>query len=567
MIEGLSTEKCEQRNRIVAQREEVEGAPIRFLAGSADGFATTETAGHLPEDMEGALRLINEGIPENAPRLSADDVYIHYLEAASNNFIGDRFAFLSESTLRNIAEDASRGFAFMNSHRTGSVSQPSELPFGKTFAGQYQAGMDSQGRKRKRAVVGVYMLRGIKPNGENGPTTDDLDLMIRGGQVADVSVGLSKGEKICNVCSGVLSECPHVPGTRRAMTDEQVTAQTANNIPGGKASYTIENARCGEVSAVFDGAVPGAGVKKVMAFKQAGKLNHRELKDARLAFGSLLSGDFSMDTELLDQISDAVAEGVRAGMGGSIEGVEAVTLAPLAPAPDQDELKREQEALRAELDIQAKQLAELLAARPGEPAVKLENNQDGQEGEEEMGTATGTATVPDNALLFAEVNEQMASLKAELQKAKETAAQQAEQIAKLSERNAKLEAEAQEARFTAEVEGAVRGGVCWFGDHDKHKGMLKKLSGAFGEDSAEVKQYIEQNRAFALQLAASDLLKEFGSNGTGDDLSALEELTNAANKLREQNPGMTDAVSFDLAAQRNPEIYERYVTEQRGGRK
>lgn len=496
---AFDKEKCEQRNRLVAQKEQVEGASIRFLAQGTPDFTVQETAGTMPQDEKSVMAAINTLLPQDAPQLTAADVYVHYLEAASSNFIGDRYAFLGESTLRNIAADAAQGVAFMNSHRTGSVSTPSELPFGKTFAGQYQSGMDAQGRQKKCAIVGFYMLRGIQPNGSNGPTTEDLDKMIRGGQVADVSVGLSKGEAICNVCNSMLADCSHVPGTRRAMSDQQVEAQTAAGIPGGHASYTIENARLGEVSAVFNGAIPGAGVKKVMKLRR--KLGNAEWREARQAFGTLLNRGTAMDEDLMDQVSEAVKEGVQAALANK----------PL-------ELTASEE----------KEMAEPKAAPVADPAI-------------------------------AELQAQLAAQQAEVEKLKAEKDQAEKLASQSSERIQKLEAEAQRKRFSDEVLG-VGGKARWVGETEGHVSHLCALAGAFGEDSAQVKFYVEQQRARAAEIAENAAFKVMGSEREGGGNSALAELESLAKK-RSTDEGQSYAVAYDAVCQENPALYDRYLKE------
>ena len=526
-ILGLDKELCERRNRVVARREDVEGVPIRFLAKGEDFRSNGESFGQMPNTTDHALAVINSKLPEGATELTADDVYIHFIEAANSNFIGDRFMFLGESTLRNIATDAERGFAFMNSHRTGSLSQPSELPFGKTFAGQFQSGKDADGQPQQRALVAFYMLRNVKPNGENGPTTDDLHAMIAGGQVADVSVGLMGGEALCDLCSTNLREadCPHAPGTKRSMTDLEIDAQSKRGVPGGKASYTLENARCGEVSAVFDGAVPGAGVKKVMSLRKKGKLNHREWKEARAVFGSLLNGDLSMDQDIFAEIADAVETGVRAGFApvDSTES-EPKTIQQNALASTVTE-PSEPAALRDSKGV--KPMAETLS-----PVVELDS--------------AGT-----EALDFAKLNAELVTARAERDK--------------LAERTAKLEADARNTRFSAEVEGTVANGVRWFGDHEAHKNLLNKMASAFGEKSPEVDQYILQNRAYAAQLAESKLLDELGNNfAATEEASALEQLQIKANEIQLASPKLTKEQAFAQATQTNPALYEQYVSETRG---
>lgn len=535
-IPGLDASLCEKRNRVVARKESVEGVPIRFLTDrNAEQSLFMDFSKRL-DDIEPTTMLdaINAKLPEGAAKLTADDVYIHILEAANSNFVGDRYMFLAESTLRNIAADAERGFAFMNSHRTGSLSQPSELPFGQTFAGQFQAGTDADGNPMQRALVGVYMLRGVKPNGDGGPSTDDLHRMIEAGQVSDVSVGLTQGEAFCDVCGTNLmqAECAHVPGTRRAMDDLQIDAQKKKGVPEGRCSYTLENARCGEVSAVFNGAVPGAGVKKVMSLRKKGKLAHREWKEARAVFGSLLSGDLSMDSDLFSEVAEAVETGVRAALADRSE----------SPVPTENDIAT----------APASTVTEPLANVPSEPAALRATQSTGVEQMAEEIVSVVNPDSADTANPYTDLTAKLSTLQAEVEK--------------LTARNARLEAEAQMTRFAAEVEGTATGKK-WFGDTDKHKTMLVKLASAFGEDSAEVKQYIEQNRAFAAQMAESVLLQELGSNHAGNEsATALEQLTARASEIHAANPALTKEQAFAQATQVYPALYEQHVRETRGGK-
>jgi hypothetical protein len=260
-------------------------------------------------------------LPEGASPLTAADVYVHYIEAANNNFVGDRFMFLGKSTLRNIANDAGAGVAFMNSHRNGGLSTPAEFPFGKTFAGQYQEGTNESGEAFQRAMFGLYMLRGVKPNGENGPSTDDLDKKIRGGTLFDVSIGLKarQGQDICDVCSNDLNseKCQHIPGTVYGMTPDEIKLQKDKGVTNGAASYTHENGRLGEVSGVFDGAVPAAGFRKALALQSELVGSDRAL--ALSAYKNLWLSDDSQG-DYLNQLIDMVAEGVAERLGTPSEG-------------------------------------------------------------------------------------------------------------------------------------------------------------------------------------------------------------------------------------------------------
>lgn len=313
-VPGFNSHKCEQRNRIAAAKYGVNAVPLRFRGSSpaqlgSDGFTVLAQEGDLPGDRTACLSLINALQPEGAEPLGDEDVLIHFLEAANSNFVGDRFLFIGDSTLQNIATGGADGVSFMNSHRTGGLSEPAELPFGQSFCGSYEQGIDQSGNPQQRATVGVFMLRDLHPTGANGPSTDELDRMMRGGMVKDVSVGLLGGEQVCDICGHGLFErgqdaegysvylCPHVPGTHRAMTQEQIDAQVQRDArnASGYATYTLHDARLLEVSAVYDGAVPGAGVKKALSVARSvsGEELQTLMREAFAAYGSLLPFDLN----------------------------------------------------------------------------------------------------------------------------------------------------------------------------------------------------------------------------------------------------------------------------------
>lgn len=287
-------EKCSRRNRLAGLRGDAECSRVRWLPREDLAAATVSARGTLPKDDAEAMAKINAGIP--GPALSEEQVYIHYMEAASDRFIADRHMFLHSSTLRNIARQANAGgFAFMNSHRTGDLSTPSELPFGRAFAGQYRTVRAEDGSKVRSAVLGVYMLRGQQPNGANGPSTDSLSASISGGTIFDVSMGLYGGRRVCDVCGQDFNAkdpegrylCDHVPGTHRKMTPDQMEAQKAKGVPEGKATYTLHDAEPGEVSAVYDGAIPGAGFRKALSLKRSNLLSRSDWREALAAYPSL----------------------------------------------------------------------------------------------------------------------------------------------------------------------------------------------------------------------------------------------------------------------------------------
>lgn len=341
-VQGFNSAKCEQRNRVAASRFGVDAVPLRFRGSVAskiagDGFNVLKSEGILPQTTAEALALINAKLPEGAVPLAESDVYLQFHEAANSNFVGCYYLYLDESTLRNIALGGAEGVSFMNAHRTGGLSTPSELPFGQTFSGVYEEGFDADGLAARRTILGVYLLRGVKPNGDGGPSTDDLDKGFRAGTVKDVSVGLSGGEAICDICGYGLNQtaqdeegytiylCPHVPGTHRAMKPDEIEAQKQRDPRNSKgvATYSLADATLNELSAVYDGAVPGAGIRKVMGLSRhmgrdtgrdmGSDLTREELRqtlqEAYEFYGKLLPFDLGEVVEIKQAAPAVVAAG------------------------------------------------------------------------------------------------------------------------------------------------------------------------------------------------------------------------------------------------------------------
>ena len=321
---------CHRRNRLAARRDGVEAAPIRLMAGGEADELLKAGAGKMPRGLSATMAAINALRPGEEP-LTETDVWIHYAEAANTNLCLDRYLFLHRSTLKNIAANAAEGRAFMNSHRTGGYwnNGDTELPFGKTFCGEYRE--DEGGA---RAFVGLYMLRGVQPNGGNGPSTDDLHKMIDGGTIADVSVGLQGGEPICDVDGLSLHDrdqngeflCPHVPGTDWQMKDAEKKSQKGRGVPNGYASYSLVDSRLGEISGVYDGAVPGAGFVKALSLSPRLDAGTRTM--ARAAYHNLVN-----TRDFREIVASALAldpvSGEYAPVTGTIGGAAAITTTTL----------------------------------------------------------------------------------------------------------------------------------------------------------------------------------------------------------------------------------------------
>lgn len=384
MPTDFDKERCEKRNRQAALRYGIDTASVNFLSGPTQ-HAPVEMrnyGGGLPETIDEALALINAMLPEGATPLTASDVYVHYVEAANNDLIRDRYGFLARDTLRNIAKDAAAGAAFMNTHRTGGLSTDAEFPFGKTFAGQYQEGKDETGKPIQRALLGLYMLRNVKPNGDSGPSTDDLDKKIRGGTLFDVSVGLKEGRRECDVCGDDLmeSDCPHVPGTLYAMDDDEIEAQGVKGVPDGRATYTYRGGRLGEISGVFDGAVRGAGFRKAMSLSS--KLGGEDLRLAREVYGELKTKDEAepMSESIFARLTDAITEAFGRVFGGkgvpSIPGTPPIPPAKSAATEEHDDMSEKYNSVDVEkLRRDSEELAALKKQQRGNAAAQFASEQ------------------------------------------------------------------------------------------------------------------------------------------------------------------------------------------------
>jgi hypothetical protein len=305
-VPGLDAQRCRIRNAKAA-RKGLNAVPVRLLAqaprpidtndpATEKGLRIVTASGTLPRTDAGVIERINKVRGEDQEPLTLDQVYVAYAEAGNSNFISKYFMFLSASTLRNISRRANRSIAFMNSHRTGGLSTPAELPYGRTFAGRFEQTLAPDGRTFNRTLLGVYMLRGEHPNGANGPSTDSIYSGIKAGTIFDVSLGIQGGDEVCDVCKYPLDyddpdvdevACGHIPGTHHLMTDDEIKASIARGVPDGVCSFTLEDATAGEVSPVFDGAVPGAGFRKALRAARARHLSAADLAEARRSFGPL----------------------------------------------------------------------------------------------------------------------------------------------------------------------------------------------------------------------------------------------------------------------------------------
>jgi len=153
------------------------------------------------------------------------------------------YTHMAASTLSNFARAAEEGISFQNSHRRY------ELPLGRSLTGMVR---ESGGETV--VEVDFYTVAGLRLTGVN---TRDFILGVRSGIVHDVSVGFYGGQWICDICGrNYLSyDCPHVAGL-------EYEFERGGVVRTKLATVEIRDARLAEVSAVYDGATPGAAIVK-----------------------------------------------------------------------------------------------------------------------------------------------------------------------------------------------------------------------------------------------------------------------------------------------------------------
>ena len=174
---------------------------------------------------------------------------------ASSNRLDAYYTRMAASSLKNYAAEADEGRSFQNSHRW------MELPLGRTLNAQYE----DMGGGVARMVTSVYIVPALNINGVN---TSDFIRAVRAGVVSDVSIGFSGGQFRCSICGQNLMgmDCPHIPGFEYDTTGAD--GETRREV----AIAWVDGAHLSEVSAVYDGATPGACVLKATQEAEAGRL-------------------------------------------------------------------------------------------------------------------------------------------------------------------------------------------------------------------------------------------------------------------------------------------------------
>lgn len=259
--------------------------------------ATTATDSELDQeildsDLSSSIRATVRAVGEPDPA-QLDMIGPHYLDPAamndhppyvvhaevSNNQIDAYFTRMHMSSLKNYAEDAKAGVAFMNSHRTGGFASAAEQPYGQSFDSKLTG---ASGNGIARVDEWFYLPMGTSPNGPAMMSTDDMVRAIRTGSGRDISIGFYGARFLCSICGLDMARdwnCRHFPGTSYPVLDAK-----GNETTDVQTAFAwIHDAHQAEASLVYDGATPGCMTKKAKRMAAAGELPEKaiDLLEAR----------------------------------------------------------------------------------------------------------------------------------------------------------------------------------------------------------------------------------------------------------------------------------------------
>ena len=165
------------------------------------------------------------------------------------------------------------------------------------------------------------------------------------------------------------------------------------------------------------------------------------------------------------------------------------------------------------------------------------------------------AKVDDKSAELAAAQAENEELKRKLAEAETDKAAQAKENEAVKTRVANLEKEARTSRFTEMSKG-------WPGETKDNLAMLEHLATSSGDDSDVFKAHRKTMDAAKAQIEAGGLFKELGSNAPGEG-SAEAEVAGKVAALRKAEPSLTDAQAAEKVYAANPELYKRFLQEER----
>jgi hypothetical protein len=228
------------------------------------------------DDRDELLDLAKKRAPD--PSVFDEVEPFFFTTRASNTEQDAYFTYMDESSLQNYVNDATDpGVQFQNSHNGsgGFFGGGGEVGFGRSLQGAL-----SGPKSKREALIDFYTIPGLRCG---NMTSDEFIIGARSGVYSDVSIGFSPGRMMCNICGGDFlngeglswddpERCWHWPGRKYEV-------ETKRSKKMEVCVLRVEDAHLHEVSVVYDGATPGAGIAAVDKARVAS------------AYGKLSEGD------------------------------------------------------------------------------------------------------------------------------------------------------------------------------------------------------------------------------------------------------------------------------------
>jgi|SRR5215471_1340420 len=222
----------------------------------------------------------------------------------SSSRVDSYFTRMAKTSLQNYAAEAEVGVAFQPAHNHRV------LPLGGSLSGTYKGGQNSG---IKSVYSDFYTVPGIRFGDTS--TSDFIDA-VRAGTVKDVSIGFIPGEFMCNICGrDMLTDwnCWHIPGFKYDRENKQGEVIESDVL----CIADVENAHLSEVSAVYDGATPGAAILKAQHELDMGRIRQETVNVLETRYrvrlivpqlGNIKSGERTMANETPQETPEQTRE-------------------------------------------------------------------------------------------------------------------------------------------------------------------------------------------------------------------------------------------------------------------
>lgn len=254
-----------------------------------DDLNVDTSGGEFPAlvDIRAAETSLVQALQERAPEADAAFLEAHppffWRATISNGRVDTYGTRMGRTSLKNYCDDANAGVPFMNSHRTGGLFKGSaELPMGRSLDAKFVT------RTNEPHTEATFYTCADLRLGE--VSSDDFINGIKSGIVSDVSVGFMRGRFVCDLCGQEAgrSDCDHMPGLYYDVERANEKGKTVTERV--LCTATVEDARLGEVSAVFKGSCPGAMIVKAHRLAETHKLGPQQLSLLEDRYRILLPG-------------------------------------------------------------------------------------------------------------------------------------------------------------------------------------------------------------------------------------------------------------------------------------